>query len=37
MEEGGSPEDQQEAESESGDEIIAQSDAEPKLDNTPNH
>jgi segregation and condensation protein B len=37
MEEGGAIEDRQEAESESGDQTIAQSDAEPKLDNTPNH
>jgi segregation and condensation protein B len=37
MEEGGVIEDRQEAESESGDETIAQSDTEPKLDNTPNH
>jgi len=37
MEEGGVTEDRQEAESESGDETIAQPDTEPKLDNTPNH
>jgi segregation and condensation protein B len=37
MEEGGAIEDRQEAEPESGDETIAQSDTEPKLDNTPNH
>jgi segregation and condensation protein B len=37
MEQGGVTEDRQEAESESGDETIAQPDTEPKLDNTPNH
>jgi segregation and condensation protein B len=37
MEEGGSSDDQQEAEPASSDEAGAQSDDEPKLDNTPNH
>jgi len=37
MEEGGSADDQQEVKPASGDEAGAQSDEEPKLDNTPNH
>jgi hypothetical protein len=37
MEEGGSSDDHQDAESESSHEIDAQSHAELKLDNTPNH